>query len=128
MGEPEHFTIPTFDTPLNNPVDEIIIGTANGETEYDAGAATITVYAETQTASTAGDTNTNKVYAIWAGVKKKMTLQSTGGTDTWLITFTAADGVPDDGDQAVGRIYVIMVDESSDNHDLLYQVYHDMHL
>jgi hypothetical protein len=109
-------------------VDEIFIGTARNETEYDEGGQTITVYAETQTASTAGDTNTNKVYAIWAGVKKKMTLQSTGGTDTWLITFTAADGVPDTGDTAIGRIYVIMVDESSDNHDLLYQVYHDEHI
>ena len=25
MGTPEHFTIPTFDAPLNNPVDTITI-------------------------------------------------------------------------------------------------------
>ena len=123
MGEPEYFTIPTFDTPLNNAVDTITIDTANGATEYDDNAQTILVVAENQTAST------GVIYAIWAGVKKKMNLDSSsGGTDTWTVTFTAADGVPDDGDAAVGRIYVISVDESGDNHDLLYQVYHDEHL
>jgi hypothetical protein len=129
LGEPEYFSIPTFDIPLNNSVDEIIIGTRNGETDWDPGTATITVYAETQTASTAGDTNTNKIYAIWAGVKKKMTLDSSsGGTDAWRITFTSADGVSDTADTAPGRIYVISVDESGDNHDLLWQAHHDEHV
>jgi hypothetical protein len=58
-----------------------------------------------------------------------MTLDSSsGGTDAWLITFTAVDGVPDTGDTASGRTYVISGDESGDNHDLLYQATYDAHI
>jgi hypothetical protein len=123
LGEAEHFTIPTFDVPVPGPDDTITINTGNGETAYDAGTATITVDADVSSSTT------GTIYAIWAGVKKKMNLDSSsGGTDTWRITFTAADGVPDTGDTAIGRVYVINVDESGDNHDLLYQATHDEHV
>jgi hypothetical protein len=56
-------------------------------------------------------------------------MTSAGGT-TWEATFTAADGVSDmNGNDAVtGRVYVVNVDESGDNHDVLASAYHDMHL
>ena len=123
MGEPEYFSIPTFDTPINNAVDTITIDKSNGGTDYDEAAQTILVLADVDASST------GVIYSIWAGVKKKMTIDSSsGGINTWTATFTAADGVSDDGDQAVGRIYVINVDESTDNHDLLYQAYEDLHV
>ena len=130
LGEPEYFAIPTFDAPVGTGDDTVTIIKGKGDTEYLDAAQTINVVAETLTASTAGDTNTNKVYAIWAGVRKKMTLDSSGGgTDTWTATFTAADGVSDmNSDAAVGRVYVVNVDESGDNHDLLAQAYEDLHV
>ena len=118
MGEPEHFTIPTFDSPINNPVDAITI-TLN--TAYVSSTPAINVEAQTSTSST------GVIYAIWGGVTKPMVLQSSsGGTDTWFYSFTAADGVVDFGDSVAGRVYVISVDESTDNHDLLYQVFTDL--
>jgi len=118
MGEAEHFTIPTFDSPSNNPVDAITIG---GGTDYSARDVLLTVEASTDTSST------GVIYAIWAGVVKQMVLDSSGGgTNTWLVDFTAADGVGDLGDTVAGRVYVISVDESSENNDLLYQVFTDL--
>jgi hypothetical protein len=124
LGEPEYFSVPTFDIPVGTATDTITIDTSKGGTEYDDAAQTINVVAETDSAST------GVIYAIWAGVKKKMTLDSSGGgTDTWTATFTAADGVSDmNSDDAVGRVYVVNVDESGDNHDLLYQAYEDLHV
>ena len=70
------------------------------------------------------DSSTGVIYAIWSGVVKPMTISlKLGGTNTWTVTFTAADGVHDLGDTAAGRVYVINVDETSDNHNLLYQVF-----
>jgi hypothetical protein len=118
MGEPEHFTIPTFDTPINNQVDAI---TFHRDTGYTARDVIINVVVEIDASST------GVIYAIWAGVKKPMVLDSSqGGTNTWIVDFTAADGVTDLGDTAAGRLYVISVDESGDNHDLLYQVFQDL--
>jgi len=123
LGEPEYFSIPTFDIPIGTAVDTITIDTSNGGSEYDEGAQTILVVAEIDAAST------GVIYALWAGVKKPMTIDSSqGGTNTWTVTFTAADGVSDQGDQAIGRVYVISVDESGDNHDLLHQATWDPHV
>jgi len=124
MGEPEHFTIPTFDSPSNDPLDAITIQNGTG---YSSRDLLITVEATTNTSSTGGGTTNNKIYAIWGGITKPMVLDSSsGGIDTWLVTFTAADGVFDVGDSTAGRVYVISVDEGSDNHDLLYQVFTDL--
>ncbi|MDH3543420.1 MAG: hypothetical protein OEM80_12275, partial [Desulfobulbaceae bacterium] len=118
-----YFSIPTFDIPIGTAVDTITIDTSNGGSEYDEGAQTILVVAEIDAAST------GVIYALWAGVKKPMTIDSSqGGTNTWTVTFTAADGVSDQGDQAIGRVYVISVDESGDNHDLLHQATWDPHV
>jgi hypothetical protein len=99
-------------------VDAITIG---GGTGYSARDVLLTVEASTDTSST------GVIYAIWAGVVKQMVLDSSGGgTNTWLVDFTAADGVGDLGDTVAGRVYVISVDESGDNNDLLYQVFTDL--
>ncbi len=117
--------IPTFDTPVGTGTDTITIDTGKqAGTEYDAAARTIYVKADVS------DSSTGVLYAIWAGVKKKMTIESSGGgTNTWSFTFTAADGVSDmrGTDTYIGRVYVVNIDESGDNNDVLAQDFVDPH-
>jgi hypothetical protein len=118
MGEPEHFTIPTFDIPNGQPIDAITWG--NG-TSYSRASQTIDVVAKVDVGST------GTLYAVWGGTAKLMTITGTkSGLNTWEVTFTAADGVHDVGDSSAGRVYVINVDETADNHDLLAQIYTDL--
>jgi hypothetical protein len=118
MGTPEHFTIPTFDQPIGNPIDAITI--TNG-TSYSSNSATIDVEAKVDVGSA------GTIYAVWAGKAKPMTITGTRqGLNTWSVTFDSTDGVHALGDSAAGRVYVINVDETSDNHDLLEQAFTDL--
>jgi hypothetical protein len=121
LGEPEYFHVPTFDLPIGTAIDAITIVTGNGGTEYDARNVLLDVVAEIDSGST------GVIYAIWAGVKKPMTITGTqGSTNEWSVQYTAADGITDLGDNIAGRVYVINVDESGDNYDLLDQAYYDL--